>query len=352
MAELPALYEDASEIIERRDAYASRLASLERRRRKRPPVRPRCRRRSVPISRSICPTRAATIASFNPCMARWSARSWRRDMPRRSCQNRRIRTSRSGSASSADFSASTRTGRSRSRDGSRCWTGSGFTCPATTRAMNGTARPMRRQPCATFRAGPAVARRLAAHHPGRRAPCPDLSRNRHGQGFGATRRPAARRRAMRFLGTSGHQRISDHRLFHQQRSDGARGRRRSLFRTAGPAASTFRSTTSRRMSRPRRPTGRSSGCAPMPWSIGAASRCQNICRNMTRCLRASPPKYRGCQFVFIEFAGGSGVTAMFRSRLERAFKAVGLDASDHCVFLPRLAPDRFRCRHRAMRRRA
>ncbi len=50
---------------------------------------------------------------------------------------------------------------------------------------------------------------------------------------------------------------------------------------------------------------------------------------------------RGCQFVFIEFAGGSRVTAMFRSRLERAFKAVGLDASDHCVFLPRLAPDGF-----------
>ena len=48
-----------------------------------------------------------------------------------------------------------------------------------------------------------------------------------------------------------------------------------------------------------------------------------------------------CQFTFIEFAGGSGVTAMFRARLERAFKAVGLDARDHCVFLPRLTPERF-----------
>ncbi len=48
-----------------------------------------------------------------------------------------------------------------------------------------------------------------------------------------------------------------------------------------------------------------------------------------------------CQFTFIEFGGGKGVTEMFRSRLERAFKAVGLDAADHCVFLPRLAPDRF-----------
>jgi protein O-GlcNAc transferase len=50
---------------------------------------------------------------------------------------------------------------------------------------------------------------------------------------------------------------------------------------------------------------------------------------------------RGSQFVFIEFAGGSRVTAMFQSRLKRAFKAVGLDAGDHCVFLPRLAPDGF-----------
>ena len=48
-----------------------------------------------------------------------------------------------------------------------------------------------------------------------------------------------------------------------------------------------------------------------------------------------------CQFTFIEFAGGRGVTETFRARLDRAFKAVGLIARNHCVFLPRLAPDRF-----------
>ena len=47
------------------------------------------------------------------------------------------------------------------------------------------------------------------------------------------------------------------------------------------------------------------------------------------------------QFTFIEFGGGRGVTEIFRARLERAFKAAGLNAGDHCVFLPRLAPDRF-----------
>jgi protein O-GlcNAc transferase len=49
----------------------------------------------------------------------------------------------------------------------------------------------------------------------------------------------------------------------------------------------------------------------------------------------------GCQFAFIEFGGGRGVTELFKLRLERAFGAAGLDAKDHCVFLPRLAPDRF-----------
>jgi protein O-GlcNAc transferase len=48
-----------------------------------------------------------------------------------------------------------------------------------------------------------------------------------------------------------------------------------------------------------------------------------------------------CQFTFIEFAGGRGVTEMFRARLDRAFKAAGLSAGNHCVFLPRLAPDCF-----------
>ena len=49
----------------------------------------------------------------------------------------------------------------------------------------------------------------------------------------------------------------------------------------------------------------------------------------------------GSQFTFIEFAGGRGVTEIFRGRLDRAFQAVGLKAADHCVFLPRLAPDHF-----------
>ena len=48
-----------------------------------------------------------------------------------------------------------------------------------------------------------------------------------------------------------------------------------------------------------------------------------------------------CQFTFIEFVGGRGITEMFKIRLERSFRAVGLNVDNHCVFLPRLSQDRF-----------
>ncbi len=48
-----------------------------------------------------------------------------------------------------------------------------------------------------------------------------------------------------------------------------------------------------------------------------------------------------CQFVFIEYRHGAEVTDLFRQRLRRAFKASGLNADDHCVFLPSLDRARF-----------
>jgi predicted O-linked N-acetylglucosamine transferase (SPINDLY family) len=48
-----------------------------------------------------------------------------------------------------------------------------------------------------------------------------------------------------------------------------------------------------------------------------------------------------CQFTFIQFPGGAQITAQFRERLERAFAAFGLNAADHCVFLPRLESQKF-----------
>jgi protein O-GlcNAc transferase len=43
-----------------------------------------------------------------------------------------------------------------------------------------------------------------------------------------------------------------------------------------------------------------------------------------------------CQFVFIQYSKGTHVTDLFRMRLDKAFAAFGLRAADHCVVLPGL----------------
>jgi predicted O-linked N-acetylglucosamine transferase (SPINDLY family) len=48
-----------------------------------------------------------------------------------------------------------------------------------------------------------------------------------------------------------------------------------------------------------------------------------------------------CQFAFIQHPKGTQITEFFRKRLERAFAVFGLIASDHCVFLPHLDFYRF-----------
>ena len=48
-----------------------------------------------------------------------------------------------------------------------------------------------------------------------------------------------------------------------------------------------------------------------------------------------------CQFVFLRHNGGPPINALFEERLERAFAALGLKASDHCLFLKRLSQHKF-----------
>jgi protein O-GlcNAc transferase len=48
-----------------------------------------------------------------------------------------------------------------------------------------------------------------------------------------------------------------------------------------------------------------------------------------------------CQFIFIQSPHGGEMTARLRRRLDRAFAVFGLDASKHCVFLPRLGLEQF-----------
>jgi predicted O-linked N-acetylglucosamine transferase (SPINDLY family) len=40
-----------------------------------------------------------------------------------------------------------------------------------------------------------------------------------------------------------------------------------------------------------------------------------------------------CQFVFIRHSRSAAITALFEARLENAFRAAGMNSSDHCVFL-------------------
>jgi protein O-GlcNAc transferase len=48
-----------------------------------------------------------------------------------------------------------------------------------------------------------------------------------------------------------------------------------------------------------------------------------------------------CQFVFVRHTGGPPVNALLQTRLDAAFAAAGLKASDHCVFLARLGQSQF-----------
>ena len=48
-----------------------------------------------------------------------------------------------------------------------------------------------------------------------------------------------------------------------------------------------------------------------------------------------------CQFVFVRHQGGPPVNDLFEARLKRAFAALNLKASDHCVFLTRMSQRKF-----------
>jgi predicted O-linked N-acetylglucosamine transferase (SPINDLY family) len=50
---------------------------------------------------------------------------------------------------------------------------------------------------------------------------------------------------------------------------------------------------------------------------------------------------RNARFVFIEYPGGDAVTAVFRERLAAAFAKAGLEAEQHCDFLPPMNMERF-----------
>ena len=73
--------------------------------------------------------------------------------------------------------------------------------------------------------------------------------------------------------------------------------------------------------------------------------CQSLYKYLPRYDAVFPRIARAvgakCRFLFIDHQLGEVVGAIFRARLEAAFAAEGLSAAEHCVFLPRLSPERF-----------
>ena len=216
MAELPVLYEDESQIVERRDAYASRLARLSAdiEGAGAPPSLAEAIGSHQPF---YLPYQGRTIESFKPCMDRWCVKLWPQDIRRLFCQSLEVRTSRSSWVSSVAFSDSIRIGRFRIRDGSRISTRNRFRVFGYyTSGEQDAETTAAATYCERFVQGPISLGCLAANDPERRAACSDLSRNRDGQGDGSIGGPAARISPMLFLGTPCHEWISDDRLLRQQ----------------------------------------------------------------------------------------------------------------------------------------
>jgi protein O-GlcNAc transferase len=72
--------------------------------------------------------------------------------------------------------------------------------------------------------------------------------------------------------------------------------------------------------------------------------CQSLYKYLPQFDKVFPRIARAvgdCQFVFIQYHKGAHLTELFRQRLNRAFGALGLQADDHCLFLPPLAADKF-----------
>jgi len=71
------------------------------------------------------------------------------------------------------------------------------------------------------------------------------------------------------------------------------------------------------------------------------------CQSLPKYLRNSTTSSHALQAEFptvslsLSNSQGQGITEMFRARLDRAFKAVGLSAANHHVFLRDFVPDRF-----------
>ena len=188
-------------------------------------------------SRFFSPTRAITTATCRPCSAVSPRGSWPRATAKRSLRHRPHRASRCASASSAAFSVSIRSGRSASRAGSRQLD------PQAIPDVRLSHRPkqdgeteLAAEALPPLRQGPHSLERWREKILADRPHMLHLSGNRDEPPGGRDRGAAAGAGAMQLHRSPADQRLSDHRLLPERRTDRAAGRRRALFGKAGPAS--------------------------------------------------------------------------------------------------------------------
>jgi protein O-GlcNAc transferase len=79
----------------------------------------------------------------------------------------------------------------------------------------------------------------------------------------------------------------------------------------------------------------------MPWSFGAGNRSSKYLPQFDQVFASIATLVRNSQFVFVRHYGAEQINALFEERLKRVFAASGLNASEHCRYLPRLSRSQY-----------
>ena len=163
-----------------------------------------------------------------------------------------------------------------------------------------------------------VDRQLATGHPGRRSPRPDLSGNSYRCDICCLGGATAGSGSVRRLGPSPDQRLSDGRLFFDERFDGAAGGAGPLHRATDTVAQLGRLLRSGRdtcgFTQPERTRLASGSQRLLVWAIAV-----QILPQFDQVFPRIAREAGDCQFVFIELSQRPDITEQFRARLERAF---------------------------------
>ena len=305
----------ASEIAVRRGAYAGRLAKLSADVESRPGTccfSPHAIGSHQPfyLPYQGCDDRELQTSVWLACL-----QDYGRDIPHAGSCRSASRTCRSGWVSSADFSRQHSNWKIPIKGWLQQSESGYFTRPAITPAANGIARPRRgggivllasyrARYCSTTGGSTILADRAA---------CSDLSRDRDGQSVGATGGAAACSGSMRFvvsLVSSGFPTID---YFISSDLMEPLGAAAALFRTTDPAPESSIYYEPADVPAAGMDLVQLGSCAQALWFIVLSIIAEISAAISTSVFAHIAAEVPDCQFTFIEFGGGRGVTEMFRA---------------------------------------